>query len=93
MAETFDTYMRSTVTRSFFRGMVGRQMFCPVCGAVLDYRRAVLFNTHVVCCKCYDGTREKVAAAKGAEYVADLERRMGERLDFVDGRQWAKGKR
>jgi len=93
MAEEFDDYMRSTVTRGFFRSMVGRAMFCPICGAVLDYRRAVLFNNHVVCATCYAGTREKVVAQRGEEFVANLEKTMAARLDFVDGRQWAKGKK
>ena len=90
MADNFDDYMRSTVTRNFFKSAVGRTMFCPVCGACLDYRRSVLFNNHVVCGTCYDGTRAKVVAQKGEEYVAGLEARMAEKLDFVDGRQWAK---
>jgi hypothetical protein len=89
MAETFDDYMRSTVSREFFRGMVGRQMFCPICQTCLDYRRAVLFNNHVVCSTCYAGTRERVVAQRGEAFVAELERNMAERLDFVDGRQWA----
>lgn len=93
MADNFDDYMRTTITRNFFKAAVGRQMFCPICQTILDYRRAVLFNDHVICATCYGTTREKVAAQKGADYVEALERDMARELNFIDGRNFAKGKK
>lgn len=87
MAESFDTYTARTITRSFFRSMVGRAMFCGKCNGILDYRRAVLFGTHIVCSTCYDGIRERAVAKGGEDNIAAQEQRMAATLDFIDGRK------
>lgn len=90
----FDTYTRDTITRNFFRGMVGQAMFCSSCQRVLDYRRAVLFGQHIVCAPCYDAVRTRAVAKGTEESVSATERDMAERLDFIDGRAFGrKGKR
>lgn len=92
MAEGFDGYARRQITAGFFRAMVGRVMFCPVCKRCLDYRDSVLSGSHVVCCACYDGIRARAVLKAGEEAIAAQERRQAESLDYIDGRQFDGGK-
>ena len=92
MAGDFADYTRTTITRGFFRSMVGRVMFCPVCGACLDYRDSVLTGSHVVCSTCYDRIRARAVAKNGESFVLNAERSMAESLDYIDGRAFDGGK-
>jgi hypothetical protein len=87
MADTFEGYATRTITRGFFRSMVGRAMFCASCQRVLDYRRAVLFGTHIVCAPCYQRVRDNAVAKSDEAAVSATERDMAARLDFIDGRK------
>lgn len=87
MNDTFETYTARTITRGFFRSMVGRAMFCAKCGHVLDYRRSVLFGSHIVCCGCYDAIRVRAVAKSDEDTIAAQEQRMAASMDFIDGRK------
>jgi len=81
------------ITESFFRSWVGQTMFCPICGSILDYRRAVLVQNRVICAKDYDAIRARIVAAKGEDYIATIEQQDSAKLDFIDGRQYAAQRR
>ena len=89
MNDLFDA-MREEVTGNMLRYQVGQQMFCPVCSAILDYRRAVsvdvmvkgkLHRTAVSCAPCWDtdlGPKIHAMATKLAD--------QGVTVETVDGR-------
>lgn len=83
--------LKNEMERQFFRGQVGRQMFCRGCSSVLDVRRAVgvdvwsgddLLTSLVLCGKCFDLSKNMGGLDKALDKAGDEAR-----LETFDGRE------
>tara|TARA_R100001129_G_scaffold178362_2_gene154080 strand:- start:1315 stop:1593 length:279 start_codon:yes stop_codon:yes gene_type:complete len=82
-------FVQTKMQREFFRGGVGRQIFCAVgkCGSVLDCRRAVEVaiyegdqpvQVQYYCARCFDGA--------DLDGLKNMLTDNGLRLETIDGR-------
>lgn len=84
---------RRHVAVNLLKWAAGQTMFCPLCEVVLDYRRAVLFQSRTVCGPCFDKIRARVVEVQGEPATAARLAELAAELDYVDGRQLCKGRR
>lgn len=84
--------LEARLKRNMLRWHVGQVIFCPCCGAVMDYRRAVevdvlqagkLAKSLVVCASCFDG---KVKA--NAKAMVEEMPRLDLTVEITDGRSF-----
>lgn len=84
-----ESALRTTMARRLLRYAVGRALFCRICGACLDYRRAVLTQNVCICGACYDRIRARAVAEQGEELTAQVEQERAATCDHIDGRKLA----
>lgn len=83
--------LKATIDKRLLRHAVGHAIFCPSCGEILDYRRAVLATGPAVsatlCVKCWDRTVERL---KGRGMTAE---QIASKIDVIDGRTFGRRSR
>ena len=91
--EIFSSLERQ-LKRNMLRWHVGQVIFCPACGGILDFRRAVeidvlqagkLVKSMVVCAGCFDG-KVKDNAKGMLQELSHLDLA----LEITDGRQFGR---
>ena len=86
MRDIIETFKRSSEKQSL-KASVGREMFCPKCENLMDYRRAVEFSVwevasgkcltvRAICAPCWD-TVQSMVTKPSVKYA----------VHFIDGRK------